>query len=71
MGDREPSSAGPLWPAIAPNAVFAFTPEPTETVPLLAGKGLLDGQPAAYVCESFACRQPVTAVGELQALLAR
>ena len=53
-----------------PNAVFAFAPEPTETVPLLAGKGLLDGKPAAYVCASFACRQPVTAVGELQALLA-
>jgi uncharacterized protein YyaL (SSP411 family) len=54
-----------------PNAVFAFTPEPTETVPLLAGKGLLDGSPAAYVCERFACQRPVTTGDELDALLAR
>jgi uncharacterized protein len=53
-----------------PNAVFAFTPQPTEAVPLLAGKTLLDGSPAAYVCERFACQRPVTTVDELVALLA-
>jgi uncharacterized protein YyaL (SSP411 family) len=52
-----------------PNTVFAFSPEPTETVPLLAGKELVDGQPAAYVCESFACQRPVTTVAELRDLL--
>jgi uncharacterized protein YyaL (SSP411 family) len=53
-----------------PNAVFAFAPGPTDTVPVLAGKGLVDGSPAAYVCERFACRQPVTTAGELRSLLA-
>jgi len=41
-----------------PNAVVAFGP--SENVPLLAGKGLVDGKPAVYVCERFACQAPVT-----------
>ena len=52
-----------------PNTVFAFSPEPTDAVPLLAGKGLVDGKPAAYVCESFVCRRPVTTDAELRRLL--
>jgi uncharacterized protein len=41
-----------------PRAVVAFGP--ADEVPLLAGKGLVDGKPAVYVCERFACRAPVT-----------
>jgi uncharacterized protein len=41
-----------------PNAVVAFGP--AEDVPLLEGKTLVDGRPAVYVCERFACRAPVT-----------
>jgi uncharacterized protein YyaL (SSP411 family) len=41
-----------------PNAVVAFGP--SEDVPLLAGKTLVEGKPAVYVCERFACRAPVT-----------
>jgi uncharacterized protein YyaL (SSP411 family) len=52
-----------------PNTVFAFSREPTDAVPLLAGKGLVDGQPAAYVCQSFACQRPVTTADELRELL--
>jgi uncharacterized protein YyaL (SSP411 family) len=40
-----------------PNAVVAFGP--AEDVPLLEAKTLVDGRPAVYVCERFACRAPV------------
>jgi uncharacterized protein YyaL (SSP411 family) len=49
-----------------PNAVIAFGP--AENVPLLEGKNLVDGKPAVYVCERFACRRPVTSSEELAAL---
>ncbi|HXZ57528.1 MAG TPA: thioredoxin domain-containing protein [Gaiellaceae bacterium] len=49
-----------------PNAVVAFGP--AEDVPLLAGKGLVDGKPAVYVCERFACQKPATDQSELSAL---
>jgi uncharacterized protein len=48
-----------------PNAVVAFGP--SDDVPLLAGKGLVDGRPAIYACERFACRRPVTEPEELRA----
>jgi uncharacterized protein YyaL (SSP411 family) len=41
-----------------PNAVVAFGPD--EEIPLLAGKGPVDGKPAVYACERFACQAPVT-----------
>jgi uncharacterized protein len=43
-----------------PSAVVAFGP--AEDVPLLAGKGRLDGRPTLYECERFACRAPVTSI---------
>jgi hypothetical protein len=47
-----------------PNAVIAFGP--ADGVPLLEGKTLVDGRPAVYVCERFACRAPVTDPDGLQ-----
>ena len=46
-----------------PNTVVAFGP--AEGVPLLEGKDYVDGKPAVYVCERFACRAPVTEPSEL------
>jgi uncharacterized protein len=39
-------------------------------LPLLAGRGLVAGSPAAYVCRNFTCRTPVTDPMELRAALA-
>jgi hypothetical protein len=38
----------------------------TETIPLLAGRGLVRGAPAAYVCRGFTCLKPVTTPAELR-----
>jgi uncharacterized protein YyaL (SSP411 family) len=40
-------------------------------IPLLAGRGLVDGKAAAYVCRGMVCDRPVTTAAELRALLHR
>ena len=56
--------------AASPGLVVAVG-EPDETgVPLLAGRPLVGGRAAAYVCRGFVCDRPVTSVEELQQSLA-
>ena len=53
--------------AFRPHVVLAGGP--ADGVPLLAGREAVDGRAAAYVCERFACRRPVTEPAELAGLL--
>jgi uncharacterized protein len=53
--------------AFRPHLVVAGGAE--DGVPLLAGRAPIDGHPAAYVCEHFACKAPVTEPEELERLL--
>jgi hypothetical protein len=53
--------------AFRPHLVLAGG-EP-DGVPLLAGREPVDGRAAAYVCERFACKAPVTDPDDLAALL--
>ena len=54
-----------------PRQVIAIGPDPAASaVPLLQGRFALRGVPTAFVCRSFACRQPVTEPEALAAILA-
>jgi uncharacterized protein len=58
VGDPRSAVAAAALEPYDPNAVVAFGPG--DEVPLLAGKTEVDGRPAVYICERFACRAPVT-----------
>ncbi|MFF4236441.1 thioredoxin domain-containing protein [Actinomadura geliboluensis] len=51
--------------AVAPGAVVSVGPPDAEGVPLLEGRGMVDGVPSAYVCRGFVCRLPVTTRADL------
>lgn len=55
--------------AYSPHVVLAGGPEGSDRPELLRDRGAVDGKPAAYVCENFACKQPVTDSESLEALL--
>jgi uncharacterized protein YyaL (SSP411 family) len=44
-------------------------PEQETMLPLLQGRTLVEGKPAAYVCENYACKLPVTSVEALEKIL--
>jgi uncharacterized protein len=60
--------------AAPPGAVLALgdgNPETPSAIPLLEGRGLVDGIPAAYVCRQFTCQAPVTTPSQLTEVLSR
>ena len=79
--DDDPRTADLLRAALhlaPPGAVFALgsgtavSAAEATTVPLLVGRSLVSGAPAAYVCRGFTCLAPVTTLDALrEALLSR
>ncbi|MEX0663193.1 MAG: thioredoxin domain-containing protein [Acidimicrobiia bacterium] len=67
--------ADALWHEVTsrvlPSAVVlrAEAGKGAEHSPLLADRPLVDGSPTAYVCQHYACQQPVTDPAELRAQL--
>ncbi|MGZ4214081.1 MAG: thioredoxin domain-containing protein [Actinomycetota bacterium] len=57
------------WGRYLANRVMAAGPEGTEEPALLRERTAIDGKAAAYVCERFACKMPVTDPAQLSALL--
>jgi uncharacterized protein len=74
-GAPEDDATGALLAVVAeryrPNTILALRPPDAapglaDSIPLLADRGPVDGQPAAYVCQRFTCRLPVTEPEELR-----
>ena len=60
---------GALYSRYLPNKIVARV-DPSDSdafrkIPMLQGRTLIDGKPAAYVCRNFICREPVTEPTEL------
>jgi uncharacterized protein YyaL (SSP411 family) len=60
-----------LWKSYRPRQVAAISafPPPEGSPALLNDRPLVDGQPAAYVCQGFVCQRPVTTPDELASIL--
>jgi uncharacterized protein len=61
--------AGVVRAAHRPHVVLAGGLEGTDRPELLRERHAVEGHPAAYVCENFACQAPVTDPGELASVL--
>jgi uncharacterized protein len=68
-GDGLGELAAVVRSGFRPHAVLAGGPEGTERPELMLQRSTIDDRPTAYVCEHFACRQPVTEPDELAAAL--
>ncbi|MDQ3631921.1 MAG: thioredoxin domain-containing protein, partial [Actinomycetota bacterium] len=55
--------------ALRPGLVLAGAETADAAVPLLEGRDPVEGRAAAYVCEGFSCRRPVTTPEDLRELL--
>jgi hypothetical protein len=73
VGEKEAEDTRALvrevWTRFIPNKIVIAADESeienSELIPLLQERRKINGKATAYVCENFACRQPVTAAKEL------
>jgi uncharacterized protein YyaL (SSP411 family) len=69
IGDDVSQLAGVVREKPRPHLVLAAGPEGTDQPPLLATRTTVEGKPAAYVCQNFACQLPVATPHELRKFL--
>ncbi|HET8640152.1 MAG TPA: thioredoxin domain-containing protein [Solirubrobacterales bacterium] len=69
VGEDLEELAGVVRSSHRPHLVLAGGPEGATVPPLLKHRKAVDGMPAAYVCQSFTCKAPVTDPQALAALL--
>ncbi|MEX2108742.1 MAG: thioredoxin domain-containing protein [Solirubrobacterales bacterium] len=69
VGEDLSALTGVVRSDFRPHIVLAGGPEGTTTPPLLKHRVPVDGKPAAYVCEQFTCKAPVTLPKQLDQLL--
>jgi uncharacterized protein YyaL (SSP411 family) len=65
VGDELAELAAAVRSQHRPHLVLAGGPEGAAAPPLLKGRTAIDGRPAAYVCEHFACQAPTIDVAVL------
>ena len=70
VGSDRDELAAVVRSELRPHVVLAGGQEGVKEPPLMAERTEVDGLAAAYVCEGFACRTPVTDTAELSAQLA-
>jgi uncharacterized protein YyaL (SSP411 family) len=70
VGDNLGELAAAVRAELRPHVVLAGGPAGTQRPELMLDRGEVDGEAAAYVCEGFACRAPVTEPEALTAALA-
>jgi uncharacterized protein YyaL (SSP411 family) len=69
VGDDVADLAATVRSAFRPHLVLAGGPEGSDEPPLLQNRSSINGSPAAYVCEHFACQAPVTDASALAKVL--
>src|SRR5688572_6477875 len=69
VGERGNELEREVKKSYLPRSIVASIVEPSDEIPLTADRGRVDGQATAYVCESFVCERPVTAVEDLHRLI--
>lgn len=69
LGERGNGLEAAVREFYLPNAFIIFADpknSKADTIPLLAGREMIDGKPTAYVCENFVCSRAATTVEEFR-----